>query len=81
MQTELNKSFSLRSTRTSADEQMIQLDPHTSKSTSIRTAFLLKATRVYETFWAGGRQTLPYRIMERLPVRTKPLARRTLPRG
>jgi len=27
------------------------------------------------------RQTFPYRIGEELPVRTKPLARRTLPRG
>ena len=43
MQTELNKSFSLGSTRTSADEQMIQLDPHTSKSTSIGTCLLIES--------------------------------------
>ena len=28
-----------------------------------------------------GRQTFPYKIREELPVRTKSLARRTLPRG
>jgi len=40
MQTELNKFFRLGSPRTGADKQMIQLDPHTSKSTSIRIAFI-----------------------------------------
>ena len=40
MQTELNKFFRLRSPRTGADKQMIQLDPHTSKSTSIRIVFI-----------------------------------------
>ncbi len=40
MQTELNNFFRLGSPRTGADKQMIQLDPHTSQSTSIRIAFI-----------------------------------------
>jgi hypothetical protein len=41
MQTELNKFSHLGSPRTGSDKQMIQLDPHTSKSTSIfRIAFI-----------------------------------------
>jgi hypothetical protein len=31
-------------------------------------------------FLTGCRQPFPYKIVEELPVRTKPLARRTLPR-
>ena len=67
MQTELNKFFRLGSPWTGADKQMIQLDPHTSKSTSIRIVFIEPGCMRRSGRVVGK----PYlRITSELPVRT-----------
>lgn len=43
MNAKLDKSFGLRSAGSGTDEQMVQLDPHTSKSISTLTAIFKRA--------------------------------------
>jgi hypothetical protein len=59
MQTELNDFFRLGSPRTCADKQMIQLDPHTIKSTSIRIAFIEPGCMRRSGRVVGNWETIP----------------------
>jgi hypothetical protein len=71
MQTELNQFFRLGSPRTGSDKQMIQLDPHTSKSTSIRIAFIEPGCMRRSGRMVGLTPTLPpYGRIAREPPRT-----------